>query len=66
MNFYGQCRGSLSNHKNLNEKKTRRMAGLCGFSKFYALRSTINFLISAIALAGLRFFGQALVQFMIV
>ena len=29
-------------------------------------RSTISFLISAIALAGLRFFGQVLVQFMIV
>ena len=29
-------------------------------------RSTISFLISAMALAGFRFFGQVLVQFMIV
>jgi hypothetical protein len=29
-------------------------------------RSTMSFLISAIALAGLRFFGQVRVQFMIV
>lgn len=57
--------------------KRRIMPATAGFSENkraatvreasdYSLRSTISFLISAIALAGFRFFGQALVQFMIV
>ena len=48
-----------------NSGARHRVTGVVNGSDHYR-RSTINFLISAIALAGFRFFGQVRVQFMIV
>lgn len=63
------CRGSISiRDPHMNGREARQMAGLSVFFSIsvQTTRSTIIFLISAMAAAGFSPFGQVLAQFMIV
>ena len=60
------CRISGDRNRPIPAAATPRISGSRSITSLQTWRSTIIFLIDAIALAGFRLFGQVLVQFMIV